>query len=309
MKQSIATNYRSVKKRKMKQYAMLYLFVAPMIIFYIIFNYMPMYGILLAFKDFWLSKGILGSPWVGFDNFISLFESNKFWSVFMNTLIISFEKIIFCFPAPIVLALMINEVYNSKLKRTVQTIVYMPHFLSWVVIAGILFSLLDTEGLVNSIIRFFGGNPVNFLTSNTTFRPLVVLSAMWKESGWGAIVYLAALSGISQEYYEAALIDGASRMKMLTKITLPLLMPTICTMLILRVGSLMSGGFDQIFNLYNSAVYETGDIIDTYIYRIGLTDGKFSMATAVGLFLNVINCSMLLSVNAVLKKIRGYGLV
>lgn len=279
-----------------------------MISFYIIFHYMPLYGILLAFKDFWTSKGIMGSPWVGFDNFRHIFESAKFWQVFVNTFSINLLRLIFCFPAPIILAIFLNEVRNDYFKRVIQTIIYLPHFISWVVIASILITILGTEGVVNQLIMMFGGESINFLTTNSLFRPIVILSSIWKDVGWGTIIYFAALSNISPDLYEAAEVDGAGRFRKIFNITLPSLFPTIATMLILNVGSIMTGGFDQIFNLYNPAVYESGDIIDTYIYRIGLTQGEFSNATAIGLFLNIINCSMLLTVNKIITKIRGYGI-
>lgn len=307
-KREVLRQNRKERIRLMKRYKVLYLFLLPMICFYIIFHYMPLYGILLAFKDFWISKGIMGSPWVGLDNFRHIFESSKFWQVFANTFSINLLRLIFCFPAPIILAIFLNEVRNNCFKRVIQTIIYLPHFISWVVIASILITILGTEGVINQIIMMFGGESINFLTTNSLFRPIVILSSIWKDVGWGTIIYFAALSGISPDLYEAAEVDGAGRFTKILKITFPSLFPTIATMLILNVGSIMTGGFDQIFNLYNPAVYESGDIIDTYIYRIGLTQGEFSKATAIGLFLNIINCTMLLTVNKIITKIRGYGI-
>jgi len=300
---------RKIERNKLiRRYRVLYLFLLPMICFYAIFHYMPLYGILLAFKDYWASKGVLGSPWVGLNNFRNIFESAKFWSVFANTFTINLMRLVFCFPAPVILAILLNEVRNSYFKRTIQTIIYLPHFISWVVIASILITILGSDGIINQLIIFFGGKSINFLTTNSLFRPIVILSSIWKDVGWGTIIYFAALSNISPDLYEAADVDGADRFVKMLKITLPSLFPTIATMLILNVGSIMTGGFDQIFNLYNPAVYESGDIIDTYIYRLGLTQGEFSNATAIGLFLNLINCAMLLTVNKVITKIRGYGI-
>ena len=284
-----------------------YILLAPALIYLIVFHYATLYGILLAFNDYSASKGILGSPFVGLDNFRKLFELAKFKQVLGNTLIINFLRLVFAFPMPIILALMLNEVRCSIFKKTAQTIVYLPHFISWVVIAGIMFDVLSSDGLLNTIIKQFGGEGVQFLSNSKTFRPLLIISDIWKETGWGTIIYLAALTSLSPDYYEAALIDGAGRIKQIIYITLPLIAPTISIMLILRMGSMMSGGFDQVFNLLTPTVYDVGDIVDTYVYRIGIVDGRFSMATAVSLFLNVINCILLLSVNAVSKKIGDVG--
>lgn len=285
-----------------------YVLLAPALIFIIIFCYVPMYGATVAFKNYSSVKGILGSPWVGFDNFTKLFSMAKFWQVFKNTLVINFIRLIFDFPAPIILALMLNEVRNKVFLRVTQTVVYLPHFISWVVVSGIMFNILSTDGIMNTIIQSLGGNPVNFLSNPKTFRPMVVISQIWKEAGWGTILYLAALANVSPEYYEAAMLDGASRMKQIIHITVPAIMPTISVMLVLRMGQMMNSGFDQMFNLINPAVYDVGDVIDTYVYRIGIVDGRFSMAGAVSLFLNIINCAMLLMGNVLSKKINGSSL-
>ncbi len=291
--------------RRISKYKMLYVMLLPAVVFLIIFNYIPMYGATIAFKDFWMTKGILGSPWVGFEHFERLFATDKFWQVFRNTIEINLLRLLFGFPAPIVLAILLNEVRHKLFKRSIQTIVYLPHFISWVTIAGIIFSLLSNEGLVNKIITAFGGESVNFLTSNAMFRPLLVLSGIWKEAGWGTIIFLAALAGVNPDLYEAATVDGANRFKQIVHITLPSLLPVISILLILNFGSMMNGGFDQVFNLYNTMVYESGDVIDTYVYRIGLTQGKYSMATAIGLFLNIINFLLLILVNQTAKRMSG----
>ncbi|MFD0712101.1 ABC transporter permease [Paenibacillus sp. GCM10027626] len=312
MEASVVTKVRTDARRELLKriygYKMLYLMLLPAIVFLIIFNYIPMYGATIAFKEFWITKGILGSPWVGFDHFTKLFQTDKFWQVFRNTIEINFLRLVFGFPAPIILAILLNEVRQKFFKRSIQTIIYLPHFISWVTIAGIMFSLLSSEGLVNQIIVAFGGDPVNFLTSNSMFRPLLVLSGIWKEVGWGTIIYLAALSGINPDLYEAATVDGANRFKQVLYITLPGMLPIISILLILNFGSMMNGGFDQVFNLYNTMVYESGDVIDTYVYRIGLTQGKYSVATAIGLFLNVINFALLIVVNYASKKMSGQGI-
>ncbi len=294
--------------RRISKYKMLYVMLLPAVVFLIIFNYIPMYGATIAFKDFWMTKGILGSPWVGFEHFERLFATDKFWQVFRNTIEINLLRLLFGFPAPIVLAILLNEVRHKLFKRSIQTIVYLPHFISWVTIAGIIFSLLSNEGLVNKIITAFGGESVNFLTSNAMFRPLLVLSGIWKEAGWGTIIFLAALAGVNPDLYEAATVDGANRFKQIVHITLPSLLPDISILLILNFGSMMIGGFDQVFNLYNTMVYESGDVIDTYVYRIGLTQGKYSMATAIGLFLNIINFLLLILVNQTAKRMSGQGI-
>ena len=217
-------------------------------------------------------------------------------------------RLLFGFPVPIILALLLNEVSSAKYKRCIQTIIYLPHFISWVVISGILFALLSTDGMVNSFLGIFGVAKINFLTNTKAFRPLIIISDIWKEMGWGTIIYLAAITGISQDMYEAAEIDGANRFKRIIYITLPSILPTVSVLLIMKLGRLMTGGFDQVFNLYNEAVYEVGDIIDTYIYRTGLTQGRFSAATAVGLFLNIINMCMLLASDKISKAVGGSGL-
>lgn len=299
---------RSEVLKKMYGYREIYIMLIPAFLYYFIFCYGPMYGVILAFKDYWASKGIWGSPWVGLANFKEIFASTKFWQVFRNTLIINIGRLIFGFPVPIILSLLINEMGSMKYKRCIQTIIYLPHFISWVVISGILFALLSNDGMVNSLLAEFGLDKINFLTSTKAFRPLVIISDIWKEMGWGTIIYLAAISGISQDMYEAAEIDGANRFKRIIYITLPSIVPTISVLLIMKLGGLMAGSFDQIFNLYNEAVYEVGDIIDTYNYRTGLTQGRFATATAVGLFLNLINMIMLIASDKSSKAMGGSGL-
>jgi len=299
---------RKILLKRVLSYREIYIMLIPAMLFYLIFCYGPMYGITLAFKDYWSSKGILGSPWVGFDNFRVIFKSQAFWKVFRNTLEINIGRLIFGFPMPIILALMLNELKSEHYKRTIQTIIYLPHFLSWVIIAGIIFALFSNDGLVNNIIVYLGFEKINFLANPKTFRPMVIISDIWKEMGWGTIIYLAAISGISPEMYEAAIVDGAGRWSKMFYITIPSILSTVSVLLIMRMGGLISGGFDQIFNLYNPAVYEVGDIIDTYVFRIGLSEGNFQIGTAIGLFLNVINAMMLFIANYFSKKISGNGL-
>lgn len=287
-----------------------YCMIAPAVILLAIFAYWPMYGITIAFKDYSPRAGILGSEWVGFEHFELLFGPDMpgFWQAFWNTIEINFLKLIFGFPAPILLAIMLNAVRNKQLKNVIQTIVYLPHFVSWVVISGLLFSLFDTTSGALTIVLESLGFEVDVFGDGDQFIAMLVLSDIWKEVGWGAIIYLAALSGISPEYYEAARLDGASTVKQFWYITLPMLFPTISIMLIMRVGGLIGGGFDQIYNLYNTRVDEVAEVLDTFIYKYGIGEGMFSLGTAVGLFTNVINVALLLMTNKIVKLLGGGGL-
>ena len=274
-----------------------YIMLIPSVTLLIIFAYQPMYGILIAFKKYSFRYGILNSPWVGMKNFETLFAMDQFLVAFKNTIVINILKLVFGFPASIILAIMINAVRNKIFKNTIQTIVYLPHFVSWVVVSGLIFSLLDEQ--TGSLFKLLTalGMEVNVFSDGGQFLSLLVISDIWKEVGWGAIIYLAALSGISQDYYEAAQLDGANKIQQFFHITLPQLMPTISIMLILRVGGLIGGGFDQIYNLYNTQVYDVADVLDTFTYRYGIGNGQFSLGTAVGLFQNVINIVLLLTAN------------
>lgn len=289
----------------------LYWLLIPSLIFVTIFNLIPMYGITLAFKDYdmFLSPNpitcVIESPWVGFKYFEEIFSQDGFWQAFRNTIIISSLKLLFAFPFPIAFAILLSEIKSVRFQKTVQTIVYLPHFLSWVVVAGVFVSLLGSTGLVNSILKSFGFDPVNFLMSNSWFRTVLVVSDIWKGFGWGSIVYFAAIAGLDQQCYEAAKVDGANRFQCILHITLPGLLPTIVMMLILRVGGILDAGFDQVFNMYNSTVYETGDIIGTYIYRVGLGKLEFSQGTALGLFNSVIALILVLGSNYFAKKTTG----
>lgn len=298
-----------LKIRKMKrdifQNRIFYMMLIPGTVLTFIFSYLPMYGVVLAFKDYSIRSGILGSPWCGLENFYTLFDIPQFKVAFKNTIVINLLKLVFAFPIPIVLAVMINSIRSPYIKRPVQTILYLPHFVSWVIVAGILFSLLDEDGVVYRILEIFGVEKFDILADGGGFLTILVLSDIWKEAGWGAIIYLAALTSISGEYYEAAKVDGASDLRMFISITLPLLMPTISVMLILRVGGLVSGGFDQIYNLYNEQVYDVADVLDTFSYRFGIGEGYFEMGTAVGLIANVINIFLLIIANRLIKIMGG----
>ncbi len=287
----------------------LLLLLTPAIVYYIIFHYIPMYGVIIAFKDYKFSTGILGSDWVGLEHFRRLFGMESFWQVFRNTIIIGIEKFLWGFPAPIIFALFLNELEHIKFKKTVQTISYLPHFVSWVVLGGILMQLLSpSTGPVNMIIRWLGFEPIYFMADPKWFRTVLVVSHVWKSIGWGSIVYIAALTGVDQEIYEAAMIDGANRFQRMIKITIPEIMPVITIMLIMAVGHLINDDFDQVFNLYNSAVYSVGDVISTYTYRVGLVDMEYSFATAVGLFKNIISIILVVGANKVCRRINEYGI-
>lgn len=276
----------------------LYLMLLPALLYYLIFCYFPMYGASIAFKDFNAMLGIIKSPWVGFDVFKELFHLDKFYSVFWNTIRISLIRLIFGFPFPIIVALMLNELRDGKFKRIVQTSIYIPNFISWVVVGGILTNLLSMDsGIVNALIKALGFEPIGFLTDERFFVPTMVVSMIWKTFGWNTIIYLAAMSSIDPQLYEAATVDGANRWQKLWNVTMPCIRSTIIVVLITRIGGLMQAGFEQIFVLYHPSVYGTADIIDTYVYRLGLQDGKFEIATAVGLFKSVVNFMLLIIAN------------
>lgn len=287
----------------------LLLLLVPAVVYFIIFHYIPMYGVIIAFKDYKFSKGIMGSAWVGLEHFRRLFGTESFWQVFRNTIIIGFWKFVCGFPAPILFALFLNELTQVRFKKTVQTISYLPHFISWVVLGGILMQLLSpSTGPVNVVLKLMGWDPIYFLADPRWFRIVLVVSHVWKSIGWGSIVYIAALTSVDQEIYEAAMIDGANRFQRMFKITIPEITPVITIMLILAIGQLINDDFDQVFNLYNTAVYSVGDVISTYTYRSGLVDMEYSYATAVGLFKNVISVIMVVSANAICKRINEYGI-
>ena len=294
-----------------RKYSALTLMFIPVVAYFIIFKYIPMGGIAIAFENYKIKEGIFGSAWCGLDNFNKAFAMATFRRSVWNTLTISGLKLLFGFPMPIILALMLNEVTHVRFKKTVQTISYLPHFLSWVVLAGMFQQLLSpNNGAVNAVLRDVFGvkDSIYFLGNNKYFRGTLVVTDIWKNVGWSSILYLATISGIDPELYEAATVDGASRWQCTRYITIPSLVSTIVIMLILSIGSIMDAGFDQVFNLYNSAVYQTGDIIDTYVYRYGLGDLKYALATAVGLFKNVIAFVLVVGTNLITRRISGEGI-
>lgn len=297
-----AVTFRQKLARDLKKNKSLYLLVAPVLLFYILFCYKPMYGSIIAFKDFIPSKGILGSSWVGFQHFSEFFSSFFFGRVIKNTLVISIFTIVFGFPAPIIFALLINELRSRMFTRVVQTISYMPHFISLVVICGMILDFTRDTGIVNQLLGVFGFQEVTMLNYPGYFVPIYVISDIWQGVGWGSIIYLAALMGIDNEQYEAAIIDGASRWKQTIYVTIPGIMPTIVIMLILRMGNIMNVGFEKIILLYNPAIYETSDVISSFVYRKGLQEFNWGYSSAVGLFNSVINFIFLITANWLSKK-------
>lgn len=286
----------------------LYILLIPCIVYFIVFNYIPMYGIVIAFKDFNFAKGIMGSKWIGLANFKYMFQLGDFYQVLWNSLYLSLLRLVFGFPFPIILALMINEIRQEKLKRVSQTIIYLPHFISWVVVGGIIIQFLSpTWGAVNMVIKSMGHQPIFFMGQTQYFRPIVVISSIWKESGWGTILYLAAISGINPELYEAAVVDGAGRLKRMWHVTLPCIRSTIVILLILNMGRLMSNGFEQIFVLQNSMNLPVSEVFETYTYRIGLLGGRFSFSTTVGLFTSLVGLVLLLISNSISRLLGEEG--
>ena len=297
--------WRSIKKHKLHL-----LMILPVLAQFIIFKYLPLYGILIAFKNYKLLEGINGSRWVGLENFRSLLISPDFGRVFGNTIVLALLNFVFGFPAPIILALMINELRGKTFKRITQTLSYLPHFISWVILAGIFMELLSpSRGPINAIIRAFGGETILFLGSPDWFRPTLVITNIWKGVGWGSIVYLAALGGINEELYDAARVDGCGRFNRIYHVTLPGILPVIIIMLILATGNLVSDNFDQVFNLQNDGVINNvGDVLGTYIHRRGIIQIEYHFSSATELFRNVISLILVLSTNKISKLVGEYGL-
>lgn len=292
--------------RTLKRTWPFHVMLLPAVIFLIIFSYVPMGGIVMAFQNYKPWLGIGGSEWVGLDNFRFLFEREDSLQVIWNTLIIAVLKLIFNLAVPFVFAILLNEVRKIAIQRSIQTLVYLPHFLSWVILGGILIDLLSNEGLVNRVLGTFGLGPYFFLGDNDWFRFTVILTDVWKEFGYNTIVFLAALAGINPALYEAAEIDGAGRWKQTLHITVPSLVPMLMVVGTLALGNVLNAGFDQIFNLYNPLVYQTGDIIDTFVYRSAMVNGEMGFATAIGLFKSVISMILILVSYGLAKKYAGY---
>ena len=299
---------RGSLRREALKYKHIYIILIPAILYYVLFQYAPMGGLAIAFQKFSLTKGILGSRWVGLSNFTSFLNDVYFWRLLRNTLMINFWGLVFGFPAPIIFALLLNEIKKDRFKKSVQTITYIPHFLSVVVVSSLVLTFVSSQGILNSLIRLFGGDTVYFMNEPKYFYRIYVISDIWQELGWNSILYVAAISGIDQELYEAATIDGAGRWRQLWNVTLPGIMGTIMIVLIMRMGRMLTIGYDKIILLYNPAIYERADVISTYVYRRGLLDGDYGYSAAVGLFNSVFNFIFLMTANFLSKKATGSGL-
>ncbi|MCC3355899.1 ABC transporter permease [Bacillus sp. REN16] len=304
---TIKTNI--TKLQRLKRDKWLYFLLIPGILYFLIFKYAPMWGIVIAFQDYSPFKGILGSEWVGFEHFTNFFQNPDFIRLLRNTFILACLDLVFFFPAPIILALLLNELRVSWYKRTVQTFVYVPHFMSWVIIASITYVFFTTSGgVVNDIVSSFYGKEINFLSSPEWFRPLIMGQIIWKETGWGTVIFLAALASVDKEQYEAAIVDGAGRFRRVWHVTLPAVRSVIIILLILRLGNFLDTGFQQIFLMTNSLNRSVADVFDTYVYFIGITQGAYSYSTAVGLFKSVIGIILVLGANKLAKKVGQEGI-
>jgi putative aldouronate transport system permease protein len=298
-------------RRQVRQNWYIYVMLLPAILSLIVFSYLPMPGVLLSFEEFSVKAGIFGSKWIGLKNFELLFSFSDFWKALSNTIIISLGRLLFEFPAAIILALLINEVKSGKFRKTVQTVYTFPHFLSWIIVAGILTNMLRLDGLVNAFLTATGivKSPVGFLSTPGIFRPVLYMTDIWKEAGWSSIIYIAAISAIDEEMYEAALIDGANRLQKMLYITLPCIAGTIAILFILAVGNMLNAGFDQIFNMYNPIVKDVSNILDTYIYD--MTFGRapdYGFSAAIGLFKSVVGLILIIGADRVFQKMTGHGI-
>lgn len=286
----------------------LYLLISPVILYFIVFHYLPIYGIQIAFKDFVATKGIWGSDWVGFKHFQRFFDSYYFWRLIKNTLGIGVYTLLVGFPIPIIIALMLNEVRFSKFKRTVQTVIYAPHFLSTVVVVGMLLLFLKPDGLINQIIVLLGGTPVDFISEPKWFKTIYVFSDVWQSMGWSSIIYLAALTSVDEQLHESAMLDGATRLQRIWYINIPTILPTIVILFILNAGSVMAVGFEKIYLMQNSLNMSASDVISTFVYRMGILEAQYSFSAAVGLFNSLINFTMLVMVNYFARKLNETSL-
>ena len=292
----------------LKKHKYIYIMLLPVVLYYAIFQYGPMYGMIIAFKDYNVGKGILGSAWVGLENFKAFFNSYYCWRLIKNTLAINVLNILIGFPFPVIFALLLNELRHDHFKKCIQTFTYLPHFISVTVLCGMILDFCSTNGVINDLIALLGGERIAFFTLPQWFRPLYIGTDVWSSFGWGSIIYLAALSGVDQELYEAATIDGAGRFKKMLNVTIPCIMPTVVIMFILKFGHMMSLGAQKILLLYNPKIYETADVISTFVYRQGLAGAQYSYTTAVDMFSAVINVILLVSINAFSRKVSETSL-
>ncbi len=307
-----AYNAGRAKNRKLLvrvvQNRQLYILLFPTLLFYLVYCYLPMFGNIMAFQDYNLAQGITGSEWVGFEHFKDFLTDSYFWRLIRNTLSINILGLIFSFPAPIILALLLNEIKCETYKKSVQVITYMPHFISMVVIAAMVLDFVSADGIINDIRELFGLEKVMFMTNPDNFYPIYIISDIWQTVGWGSIIYIAALSGLDQQLYEAATTDGAGRFQKLWHITIPGILPTIMILLILRIGQMLDVGFEKVMLLYNETIYEKADVISTYVYRRGIKDMEYSYSTAVGLFNSVFNFLLLVFANQLSRKLTDSSL-
>lgn len=294
--------------KQIRRNIFLWLLMLFPIIYYIIFCYGPMYGVLIAFKDYKIARGILGSRWVGFKWFEKFLLDEYFWKLVRNTLLLNIYGLVYGFPIPIILAVLLNEVTNQKFKRVIQTVSYLPHFISTVVICGMLVNFLSMDGLINQLVSALGFKKILFLMDYRYFRTIFTASGIWQSCGWTSIIYLASLTAVDQQIVEAAMIDGANRWQRIIHVTIPAIVPTISTMLIMQIGRLMTLGYEKIILLYNGSTYETADTIATYVYRRGILNADYSYSTAVGLFQSLVGVILLVSANKILKKLSDTSL-
>ncbi|MCT8139606.1 sugar ABC transporter permease [Anaerobacillus sp. CMMVII] len=306
--QSPKSEKRAELWRKIKKNKMIYLMITPGLLYFLIYKYVPMYGLIIAFQDYKPYQGISGSTWVGLKHFERLFTSADFGMIFKNTIILFGLQIFIYFPIPIILALMLNEVRKEFFKRSIQTLIYIPHFMSWVVIVSISYVMLTLDGgMVNGLLEFLGFKPINFLLSSEWFRPMYIIQVIWREAGWGTIIFLAAISAVDPSLYEAARMDGANRLQQMWHITIPAIKSVIIVLLILKVGDVLELGFEHIFLLLNAANREVGEIFDTYVYTAGLKQGQFSYSTAVGFFKGFVGLVLIMFANWAAKKAGEEG--
>ena len=306
------TGAAAVKERNLLKriaaYKHIYIILLPTLIYYLVFKYLPMFGNIIAFQKYSITKGILGSRFVGLQNFADFLSNYKFWELMRNTVSINFYDLLFAFPAPILFALLLNEIRVLRFKKTVQTITYMPHFISTVVISSLILTFVSSDGLINSVRELLGAERIAFMTQPKYFYPIYIVSGIWQNIGWSSIIYIANIASVDVSLYEAATIDGAGRFKQAWHITLPGISETIIILLIMKVGKMLSIGYEKIILLYNPSIYETADVISTYVYRRGLLEGDYGYSAAVGIFNSVINFILLMSSNAISKKVKGTGI-
>ncbi|WP_151737157.1 ABC transporter permease ['Paenibacillus yunnanensis' Narsing Rao et al. 2020] len=295
-------------KKRLWRNKLLYIMLLPGVLYFLIFKYLPMYGLVISFQDYKPYQGIMGSDWVGLEQFRRLFSEPDFLNILKNTLILFGMNIIFYFPVPIILALMLNELRGSFFKRTFQTLVYLPHFMSWVIVVSITYVMVTMDGgIINELLVFFGFEKVNFLLNPGWFRPLYIIQVIWREAGWGTIIYLAAIAAVDPGLYEAARMDGAGRLRQVWHITLPAIRSVIITLLILKIGSVLDLGFEHVYLMLNSMNRQVAEIIDTYVYTAGMQQGQFSYSTAIGFFKSIVGLIMVMTVNRISKKMGEEG--